>query len=76
MALSASSPLLGLKLESMARAIGLAPIVIPEKGRARYHAGAVLCAGGLVALRAATERLPTATAYAAAALPLISLHAA
>ncbi len=37
-------------LLAVARALGLSPVRIPEAGRAAYHAGAALAAGGLVAL--------------------------
>jgi predicted short-subunit dehydrogenase-like oxidoreductase (DUF2520 family) len=37
-------------LERMARALELAPLSVPETGRAAYHAGAVMSAGLLVSL--------------------------
>jgi predicted short-subunit dehydrogenase-like oxidoreductase (DUF2520 family) len=49
-AVSASAkPLLGV-LKRMAADLGLEAIEVPEKTRAAYHAGAVLAAGGAVAL--------------------------
>jgi predicted short-subunit dehydrogenase-like oxidoreductase (DUF2520 family) len=60
-ALSASSPTLLKLLRSAARDLGLRPFSVPEEGRAAYHAGAVLAAGGLVALAsAAVEALAEA----------------
>jgi predicted short-subunit dehydrogenase-like oxidoreductase (DUF2520 family) len=60
-ALSSRSPALLRTLRQLARAAGLRPIEVPERGRAAYHAGAVLSVGGLVALAsAAVEALETA----------------
>jgi len=52
-ALSASSAGLSRNLEWMAEDLGLTGIKVPEAQRAAYHAGAVLSAGGLVALASA-----------------------
>ncbi|HME91694.1 MAG TPA: DUF2520 domain-containing protein [Myxococcaceae bacterium] len=52
-ALSASSRPLLRALEQMATDLGLTPIYVPEAKRAAYHAGAVMSAGGLVALASA-----------------------
>jgi predicted short-subunit dehydrogenase-like oxidoreductase (DUF2520 family) len=49
-ALSTRSPALRALLQRMADDVGFAVIDVPEKHRAAYHAGAVLSAGGLVAL--------------------------
>lgn len=51
-ALSATTPALRTLLKRMARDLGLPVIEVPEQGRAAYHAGAVLSAGGAVALLA------------------------
>jgi len=51
-AISATSPALRTRLGRMARDLGLAPLEVPESRRAAYHAGAVLSAGGVVALLA------------------------
>ena len=60
-ALASPSPALLRTLRRLARAAGLRPIEVPERGRAAYHAGAVLSAGGLVALASvAVEALRTA----------------
>ena len=60
-ALSATSPALLKLLRSASRDLGLHPFAVPEAGRASYHAGAVLAAGGLVALAsAAVEALSEA----------------
>jgi len=60
-ALSSRTPALLRALRQLARATQLRPIEVPETGRAAYHAGAVLSAGGLVALAAAAvEALQTA----------------
>lgn len=75
-ALSSHSPALLRTLRRLARDAGLRPIEVPESGRAAYHAGAVLSAGGLVALAsAAVEALGAAgvaeDAALAALLPLM-----
>jgi predicted short-subunit dehydrogenase-like oxidoreductase (DUF2520 family) len=49
-ALCATSERLLELLTQMARDLKLRPLVVPESGRAAYHAGAVLAAAGLVAL--------------------------
>ena len=49
-ALSATHAKLGALLWRMASALRLTPLAVPESGRGAYHAGAVLAAGGLVAL--------------------------
>jgi predicted short-subunit dehydrogenase-like oxidoreductase (DUF2520 family) len=49
-ALAASSPALLRTLRTLARDIELRPFEVKESGRASYHAGAMLAAGGLVAL--------------------------
>lgn len=49
-ALSASHPGLEAQLRALAAALELRPVRVPERHRALYHAGAVLAAGGLVAL--------------------------
>jgi predicted short-subunit dehydrogenase-like oxidoreductase (DUF2520 family) len=49
-AVATRSRLLAPELVRVARALGLSPLRIPEAGRAAYHAGAALAAGGLVAL--------------------------
>ena len=60
-ALSSRTPALLRALRQLARATQLRPIHVPEAGRAAYHAGAVLSAGGLVALAAAAvQALQTA----------------
>lgn len=60
-ALSSRSPGLLRLLRRVAKDAGLRPIEVPEAGRAAYHAGAVLSAGGLVALAsAAVEALGVA----------------
>jgi predicted short-subunit dehydrogenase-like oxidoreductase (DUF2520 family) len=60
-ALSADGEALLRLLRRLARSAGLAPIEVPESGRAAYHAGAVLAAGGLVSLAsAAVEALASA----------------
>ena len=60
-ALSSRSPALLRTLRRLARDAGLRAIEVPESGRAAYHAGAVLSAGGLVALAsAAVEALEAA----------------
>lgn len=68
-ALAATSPALLAVLGRMARDLRLRPIEVPETKRAAYHAGAVLSAGGLVALAsAAVEALGQAGIGEAAAL--------
>jgi predicted short-subunit dehydrogenase-like oxidoreductase (DUF2520 family) len=52
-ALAATDARLLRRLRGLARALGMRPIEVPEAGRAAYHAGAVLAAGGMVALAAA-----------------------
>ena len=52
-ALSATQAPLLRTLRRMAGALKLHPFSVPESGRAAYHAGAVLCAGGVVSLAAA-----------------------
>jgi predicted short-subunit dehydrogenase-like oxidoreductase (DUF2520 family) len=52
-ALAADGESLLRLLRRLARGAGLAPIEVPESGRAAYHAGAVLAAGGLVTLASA-----------------------
>jgi predicted short-subunit dehydrogenase-like oxidoreductase (DUF2520 family) len=52
-ALSSRTPGLLRTLRRLARATALRPIEVPEAGRAAYHAGAVLSAGGLVGLASA-----------------------
>jgi predicted short-subunit dehydrogenase-like oxidoreductase (DUF2520 family) len=52
-ALSATTAGLLRTLRRMAEALGLHPIEVPEATRAAYHAGAVLSAGGAVALLSA-----------------------
>lgn len=49
-ALASTDRTLHGNLERMAAALGMAPLEVPETGRAAYHAGAVLSAGLLVAL--------------------------
>jgi predicted short-subunit dehydrogenase-like oxidoreductase (DUF2520 family) len=49
-AVATRSRSLAPELVRLARALGLRPLRIPESGRAAYHAGAALAAGGLVAL--------------------------
>jgi len=49
-ALGATQAGLRTLLRRMALALGLKPLDVPESGRGAYHAGAVLAAGGLVAL--------------------------
>jgi predicted short-subunit dehydrogenase-like oxidoreductase (DUF2520 family) len=49
-ALSASTPALLRTLKAMARSLKLSPIEVSEESRPLYHAGAVLAAGGVVAL--------------------------
>lgn len=49
-AVATRSRSLAPQLAAVARALGLFPVRIPESGRAAYHAGAALAAGGLVAL--------------------------
>jgi predicted short-subunit dehydrogenase-like oxidoreductase (DUF2520 family) len=49
-AVATRSRSLAPELVRLARALGLSPLRIPEAGRAAYHAGAALAAGGLVAL--------------------------
>ncbi|MEW6434230.1 MAG: DUF2520 domain-containing protein [Myxococcota bacterium] len=49
-ALASTDKALGATLWKMALALRLAPIEVPETGRAAYHAGAVLSAGLLVSL--------------------------
>jgi predicted short-subunit dehydrogenase-like oxidoreductase (DUF2520 family) len=57
-ALTASTRALLTTLEELAADLALSPIEVPEARRAAYHAGAVLAAGGVVALiSAATEAL-------------------
>lgn len=51
-ALAASTPALLASLRRMAVDLGLSAIEVPEARRAAYHAGAVLSAGGVVALAA------------------------
>lgn len=68
-ALSATTVGLGRTLEGMAEDLGLTPILVPEDKRPAYHAGAVLSAGGLVALAsAAVEALGLAGINEEAAL--------
>jgi len=68
-ALSATSPALLELLRAAARDLGLRTFSVPEAGRAAYHAGAVLAAGGLVALAsAAVEALAEAGVDAPEAL--------
>lgn len=55
-ALSASSPSLLATLRKVARALALKPLTVPERYRARYHAGAVMAAGGLVSLGFAAQQ--------------------
>jgi predicted short-subunit dehydrogenase-like oxidoreductase (DUF2520 family) len=52
-ALSASTKPLLATLETLASALGLKPLEVSEARRPAYHAGAVLCAGGLTALASA-----------------------
>jgi len=52
-ALSATTPKLMAVLRKMAADLQLRAIEVPEANRAAYHAGAVLSAGGLVALASA-----------------------
>lgn len=52
-ALTASDPKVLRQLQALARDLHLHPITVPESGRASYHAGAVLSAGGVVALASA-----------------------
>jgi predicted short-subunit dehydrogenase-like oxidoreductase (DUF2520 family) len=60
-ALSATTPGLNRLLSRMAEDLELTPIQVPESERPAYHAGAVLSAGGLVALAsAAVEALGVA----------------
>lgn len=49
-ALATTDRQLHASLERMALALGMAPLEVPETGRAAYHAGAVLSAGLMVAL--------------------------
>lgn len=49
-AISTRSPALRALLQRMAEDVGFAMFDVPEQHRAAYHAGAVLSAGGLVAL--------------------------
>jgi len=49
-ALSATQAGLRTRLRQMASALRLKPLDVPESGRRAYHAGAVLAAGGVVAL--------------------------
>jgi predicted short-subunit dehydrogenase-like oxidoreductase (DUF2520 family) len=48
-AVATRSRALAPKLGALARALGLTPVQVPERGRAAYHAGALLAASGLVA---------------------------
>lgn len=52
-ALSATTRPLMQIFREMAEALSLTPIEVPESGRAAYHAGAVLAAGGVVSLLSA-----------------------
>jgi predicted short-subunit dehydrogenase-like oxidoreductase (DUF2520 family) len=75
-ALSATSASLNRLLSRMAEDLKLTPIQVPESQRPAYHAGAVLSAGGVVALAsAAVEALGVAgipeDAALAALLPLM-----
>ncbi|MBF5044128.1 DUF2520 domain-containing protein [Aggregicoccus sp. 17bor-14] len=75
-ALASRSPAVLRLLRRLARAAELRPIEVPERGRAAYHAGAVLSAGGVVSLAsAAVEALGAAGlepgAALAALLPLM-----
>jgi predicted short-subunit dehydrogenase-like oxidoreductase (DUF2520 family) len=75
-ALSATSARLNRALSRMAEDLALTPIQVPETHRAAYHAGAVLSAGGVVALAsAAVEALGVAgipeDAALSALLPLM-----
>jgi predicted short-subunit dehydrogenase-like oxidoreductase (DUF2520 family) len=45
------------QLEQLARVLGLMPLRVPEQSRSRYHAGAVLGAGAVVALLSLVEEL-------------------
>jgi predicted short-subunit dehydrogenase-like oxidoreductase (DUF2520 family) len=54
-AVATRSRWLAPELGRVARALGLTPLRVPEAGRAAYHAGAALAAGGLVALLDAAE---------------------
>jgi len=51
-AITADSRLLTQQLTRMAESLGLVPMKVPSGQRSAYHAGAVLCAGGAVALLA------------------------
>ncbi|WP_404362268.1 Rossmann-like and DUF2520 domain-containing protein [Corallococcus coralloides] len=55
-AISTRSPALRAVLQRMAEDVGFAMFDVPEAHRAAYHAGAVLSAGGLVALADAAVR--------------------
>ncbi len=75
-AISTRSPALKAVLLRMAKDLELPPLEVPENRRAAYHAGAVLSAGGAVALMsAAVEALGQAgipeEAALAALLPLL-----
>ena len=52
-AIAATRPALARTLASVGRAVGLNPISVDERHRAAYHAGAMLSAGGLVAVASA-----------------------
>jgi predicted short-subunit dehydrogenase-like oxidoreductase (DUF2520 family) len=52
-AVAAEDERLRRSLKALARSLGMFPIDVPESGRIAYHAGAVLAAGGLVALASA-----------------------
>ena len=54
--LSGSSPAALASLHRLAVALGLTPVDAPDASRALYHAGAVLSAGGQVALFSAATR--------------------
>lgn len=76
-ALSTRSPAVMKALERLAKSLALHPLRVAEKSRAAYHAGAVMSAGGTVALvSSAVEALRTAGISEAdavtALLPLVA----
>ena len=70
-AISASRPALRTSLRTLARALGMNPISVPDAKRSAYHAGAILAAPGVLAALGAA-----AATWRAAGLSERDVHAA
>jgi predicted short-subunit dehydrogenase-like oxidoreductase (DUF2520 family) len=74
--IAGSSPSARKKLAMLARALGMAPLAIPDQARPLYHAAATLAAGGAVALfaeAASAFRAATGASEAEARAALLPL---